>query len=94
MPLPRGRVKRSLRLPYLIRRIGTASAQTLDPGHLRLNWVAEAEHGGFYQPSPTARTASTVRRDHPSGRPERQQQDATARRQDRLLSERQHAARF
>jgi NitT/TauT family transport system substrate-binding protein len=33
----------------LLSSLGAAQAQTLDPARFGTNWVAEAEHGGFYQ---------------------------------------------
>ena len=70
-----------------------AQAQQLEKVTFATNWVAEAEHGGFYQAlvDGTYRKARP-RRHHYAGRAERQPPAATARRPDRVLHERQHAA--
>ena len=59
--------------------VGPASAQTLDKVTFGTNWVAEAEHGGFYQ----ALADGTYRKygldvTIVPGRPERQQPHAAA----------------
>ncbi len=70
-----------------------AQAQKLDKVRFGTNWVAEAEHGGFYQ----ALADGTYKKygldvDHRPRRAEREQPHPAAGRQARLLHERQFAA--
>ena len=74
---------------------GPAAAQALDKVTFGTNWVAEAEHGGFYQAlaDGTYRKYGldvTIRQ----GGPKREQPHSPAGRQDRLLPVRQQSARF
>ena len=72
-----------------------AGAQALDKVSFGTNWVAEAEHGGFYQAVADG-TYEKYGLDVTivPGGPQREQPHPAAGRQDRLLHGRQHAAAF
>ena len=53
--------------------LGAAQAQWLDKVRFGTNWVAEAEHGGFYQALADGPYKKSARRDHRAGRAEREQ---------------------
>ena len=62
--------------------LSPAQAQQLDKVTFATNWVAQAEHGGFYQAvADGTYQQARSRRDHPARRAEREPPPATARRQ-------------
>ena len=70
-----------------------AHAQTLDKVRFGTNWLADPEHGGYYQALADGTYEQIRPRRHDrSGRPECQQRHAAARRQDRILHGRANRA--
>ena len=67
------------------------SAEAADKVSFGTNWLAEAEHGGYYQAVADGTYAKYgLDVDDPAGRPAGQQRHPARRRQDRLLHGRQH----